>query len=427
MELLFIQPPIRDFYRTKFREYPLGILYLAAAAEAAGHKARVLDARRCKRPRRVAIPPELKYLDNYYTRANNLFLNYKHIGMEFDEIAQRAARIGPDKICLSSMFTPYVGEAIEAAVAIKKVMPRCPIVAGGHHATVDPDSLSNSGCIDEIVKGEGERMFIRADPLDSLPFPARHLIDADNYRIGKKRYTMILSSRGCPHSCSFCSVHAVCGRTHRIRSIDSVLAEIEECVQKFNIEVFDFQDDNLLYEPERIKALLEKIIRQFNGGIELLASNGLNVSSLDEELLALMKRAGFKKLDLALGTGDVPSREFLKRPETTGQYEDVLKIANRLELPVTTYIILGLPTQTLAEMKQTVEYLKIKNTLISPSIFYNVPGMPMFEVAAKYEYQQSHIARRSSAFNSFGADFTRDDIFLLFKSIREGNLLKITK
>lgn len=409
--------------------------------EKAGESVILLDARQCKKPRKMRVPTRFEYLERYYNKDNGLFLNYKHFGMDHNEIASRAVETNPDIIAISFMFTPYEEEAMEVAGSLKKALPNRPIIAGGHHATVAPESLLNSPNIDYVIKGEGENILPqlisdlsshnklidnledRTRNLDSLPFPARHLLDPGKYTLGGRKYTMILTSRGCPHSCSFCSIHTICGHEHRKRNIDNVLAEIDECVEKHNIEIFDLQDDNLLFEKDRIKILLENIISRYNGKhIDLLASNGLNVAHLDAELLKLMKRAGFRKLDIALGTGNVPARTNLKRPETLEQYENILFDAEKLGLATTTYIILGIPTQPIAEMRSSIKYLMGKNTLIAPSIFYNVPGMPIFDEMKNYEYLHENKARRGSTFNYFGNDFKRDDIFSLFKMIRLHNL-----
>lgn len=441
MKVLLVQPPIQDFYRTRFREYPLGLLYLASALERGGHDVGLLDARYSKRPRRISTPVEFSYLSDYYTPANDLFLGYCHYGLAYDELARRVSEIGPDAVLLSSMFTPYVGEVIETARAIKEVLSGVKIFAGGHHATADPDSLAATGLIDCVVRGEGEEIVCeliestsppaifsagerpcRVSELDSLPHPSRHLLSAQDHLYEKRRYTMLLTSRGCPHDCSFCSVHMLSGHRHRRRSVEGVVAEIERCIKDHDIRVFDIQDDNFLFDREHARKILEAVVRLGRKDILFMASNGLNVAHLDTELLHLMRLSGFKKLDLALGTGGVASREMLKRPESVGKYEDVLNAALEEGLPVTTYIILGLPYQPIKEMRATVDYLNGKKTLISPSVFYNVPGMPLFDEASKFEYRSEHRFRRSSAFNNLGIDFTRDDIFALFKDIRQYNL-----
>ena len=104
------------------------------------------------------------------------------------------------------------------------------------------------------------------------------------------------------------------------------------------------------------------------------------------------------------------------------QYENVLKISREAGLAVTTYIILGIPTQPIEEIRRSIEYLKSKHTLISPSIFYNVPGMPIFDKMKSYELNSKDICRRSSSFNIKGENFTSNDIVELFRNIRENNL-----
>lgn len=436
MKVLLIQPPIRDFYRTRFREYPMGLLYLASALKRNGHDAVILDARFCKKARIVELPAELAHLKSDYVAENRLG-KFRRFGMNYADIAAKAVLINPDAVCISSLFTAYSNEVIETALAIKKVMPQIMIVVGGHHATADPNHLSRSGAFDLVVRGEGEEVISRIisdrtystiypasdhdslciDSLDVLSPPARHLIDGNVYRLGGRPYTMMLTSRGCPHNCSFCSVHCVAGIKHRTRSIDAVMDEIEECVVTHGIRAIDFQDDNLLFDRDRIKDLFDRIARKNYVDCEFLASNGLNAAHLDDELLELMKKIGFKKLDIALATGDVGFRKNLYRPENVEKYEQVLAKASHLGLAVTTYIIIGIPTQPIKEMIETVEYLKHKPTRVVPSVFYNVPGMPIYNEMLQYELEPSHSARRSTAFNCNGKDFSREEIVELFWKI----------
>ena len=388
MKVLFIQPPIQDFYNTKFREYPLGLLSLAGALEKNPElEISLLDTRYCKKPAIIPVPGELKYLERYYTKENNLFLNYKRFGLSVDEISSRVKELCPDVVCINSMFTTYNAQVIETAKTVKKTVPFCTVIVGGYHATVAPQALIDSEFIDTVIRGEGEHILAQLfngdvanlkkiskkildengkpfyiEDFDSLDFPARHLLDSSKYRFNKKQYTMILTSRGCPNDCVFCSVHSISEHKYRMRSTDSVLDEIDECIKEHGIEVFDFQDDNLLFDVNRIKIMLERIISKYGKRrFELLATNGLNSSNIDKELLTLMKDAGFNKLDISLATGSVSSRKNLKRPETIGQYESVLENAISMDLDVTTYIIIGLPEQPLDELKQTVNYLKGKS------------------------------------------------------------------
>ncbi|MFH1874775.1 MAG: radical SAM protein [Pseudomonadota bacterium] len=441
MKILLIQPPIQDFYRTRFREYPLGLLYLASELEKKSHQVSILDARRIKKPKKIDFPIQLAYLKKYFNANSLLFRHYYHFGLTYEEIAKIAQEYKPDIVGLTSNFTPYYLEVINTARAIKKAAPYAKIIVGGHHATADPDSLAAEEAIDCVILGEAEFALPQAieqttlpkiyagakdlevHALDKISKPARHLLNPAHYLYHKHFYSMLLTSRGCPHACKFCSAQSLSGHKYRVHSVDYVLNEVEELIAKFKIGVIDIQDDNFLFNQDRAKELLAKLIAKTRkNNIELLASNGLNVAHLDKELLNLMKQVGFKKIDVALPTASASHQSILGRPETLTQYESMLDCASSAGIEVNTNIIIGIPFQPLAEMKATVEYLQSKPTLISPSIFYNVPGMPIYEEMKKYEYTNHHLARRSSAFNNWGQDFVREDIIKLFAKIREMNL-----
>ncbi|HQG13403.1 MAG: Ribosomal protein S12 methylthiotransferase RimO [bacterium ADurb.Bin270] len=442
MKILLVQPPIRDFYRTVFREYPIGLMYLASSLRKSGFQAEILDARRCRKPKAVTPYDELMSIAELAQSGRGPFCGFKHFGLSYEEISRRVLEYSPDIVCVSSMFTPYLREVIATAAAAKKAVPSCHVMAGGHHATADPLSLLESGAIDSVFSGEGEVALpellrggrpekgiindagapFRAVSLDVIPFPLRDILPTGSYLFEGEPYVMILTSRGCPHDCSFCSVHSLSGKRYRRRSVGSVIEEIDRCVS-MGVRTIDFQDDNFLFERDRAFSILKHIAdRHSKTGLRVMASNGLNVSGLTSEMIDIMRRAGFRKLDLAIATGDVGFRNSLHRPESIGRYEQVLQAANDAGLSVTTYVIIGIPAQPIAEMRYTIEYLRGMKTLISPSVFYNVPGMPIFNQMKKYEYVSDHVARRSSTFNCFGEDFEREDIISLIDEIREYNL-----
>ena len=93
--------------------------------------------------------------------------------------------------------------------------------------------------------------------LDSLPHPARELLDLDRYRMKKKRSTMIITSRGCPHGCAYCSTHLVMGASFRTRSPEAILQEMIECRKRYGIQIFDIEDDNFTFDQETGKEIDE--------------------------------------------------------------------------------------------------------------------------------------------------------------------------
>ena len=307
-----------------------------------------------------------------------------------------------DVFGISSSFTPYHGEALEIAQIIKEWDRRKIVVMGGAHVSCDPEGVLRSPFVDYVVLGEGEARFPllleqiakgrakniekidgigyrndgenRINPLrnfiqdlDSLPPPARELLDLDRYRMRKKRSTMIITSRGCPHGCAYCSGHLVMGTSFRTRTPEAILKEMMECQKQYGIQIFDIEDDNFTFDQERAKRLMNLIIETFGEGkIELSAMNGISFASLDGELLRLMKRAGFYTINLSYVSTDPSTKERMRRPKTTTEFDRILEKAEQVGLHVIAYAILGMPGQTIEEMVDTLIYLMGKNSPYRP-------------------------------------------------------------
>ena len=166
--------------------------------------------------------------------------------------------------------------------------------------------------------------------------------------------TFMITSRSCPHKCSFCSVHTTFGTNYRRRSLENVLEEIELRYQQ-GYRVIDFEDDNLTYYKNTFKELCRRLIERFpNREMQFVAMNGISYLSLDEELLGLMFQAGFSHLNLALVSSDKTVRETTKRPHTLEAYLKVVHKAHALGFQIVSYQILGLPNESLDSMIQTL-------------------------------------------------------------------------
>jgi len=288
VNILLIQPPLRDFYRTQLRTQPLGLAYLAAALRQHGHQAQILD---CLTPAqtRSPVPEALQYLQKHYVPGDQtpfrLYNRFCAFGMSPDEIRTRIAAARPDAVGLQCQFTPYIDDALHVAALVKSLDKSIPVIAGGAHASCQPERILTDSNIDFVILGEGEQSLplllnnlqqgvscadieglasrhnnsIRIVPrtrfiedLDQLPLPARDLLDLDAYTIGGQRCTMLLTSRGCPQGCTYCSVAALMGTRLRTRSVESVLHEIRACVKQHGIRVFDIEDDNFTWDKKEL-------------------------------------------------------------------------------------------------------------------------------------------------------------------------------
>ena len=464
MKILLIQPPIQDFYQTSIRTQPIGLAYLAASLKNYGQKVEILDCQTEKK-KSISIPTELSYLKDFYPFNDRspfkLYTGYYHFGMSYEEIKQGIKDSKADVFGISSSFTPYHGEALEIARIIKQWDRRKIVVMGGAHVSCDPEGVLRSPFVDYVVLGEGEVRFpllleqikkgkvknnvdidgigyrkdgeIQINPLqnfirdlDSLPHPTRELLDLDRYRLRKKRSTMIISSRGCPHGCAYCSAHHVMGTSFRSRTPEAILKEMMECQKQYGIEIFDIEDDNFTFDQERAKRLMNLIIENLGEEkIELSAMNGVSFASLDGELLKLMRKAGFHTINLSYVSTDPSTKERMGRPKAKTEFDEILEEAERVGLNVTAYAILGMPGQTVEEMVGTLIYLTCRKVLIGPSIYYPTPGTPLFERCNKEDILPLHpVQWRSSAFPIETKEFNRLDLLTLFHLARVINFIK---
>lgn len=471
MRILLIQPPLQDFYQTSIRTQPIGLAYLAASLEREGHEVEILDCQTEKK-QSMPIPPEFSYLKDFYPFHDRspfkLYTGYYHFGEGWEEIKKKIKNSKADIFGISSSFTPYHGEALKIARIIKEWDRKKIVVMGGAHVSGDAEGVLKNPFVDYAVMGEGEIRFplliekiekrdfkeitemdgigyrkvgttrnrdgaIQINPLqnfiqdlDSLPHPAREHLDLDRYQMGKKRSTMIITSRGCPHGCAYCSAHLVMGNSFRVRTPEAIITEMVECQKQYGIQMFDIEDDNFTFDQGRAKRLMSLIIKNFGENrLELSAMNGVSFASLDEELLKLMKRAGFKTINLSFVSTSPSIKEIMGRPRPTNEFDTILEKAEQVGLHVIAYAILGMPGQTIEEMVDTLIYLMGRKVLIGPSVYYPTPGTPLFERCQRDGILPFHLSRwRSSAFPIETNEFNRLDVLTLFRLARVINFIK---
>jgi radical SAM superfamily enzyme YgiQ (UPF0313 family) len=459
MRVLLVQPPVQDFYDTDVRLQPIGLCYLKAAVKKHLPEIDVLikDYHGGAGRKTVSIPKELRYLADYYDVDDkspfSTFHRYYHFGKAFDAIENDVAELKPNVVGISSLFTPYFREVLEIAARVKKRL-QAVVVIGGSHASAVPASLLSSPNVDYVIRGEGEKGFVellrrlrdRAGveavpnlaytrdgvitcnpiednfPIDELPFPDLDDLSPSAYMLARKPMTFMITSRSCPHKCSFCSVHTTFGTNYRRRSLENVLEEIELRYHQ-GYRVIDFEDDNLTYYKSVFKELCRHLIVRFpSRDMQFVAMNGISYLSLDDELLELMFEAGFSHLNLALVSSDKTVRETTKRPHTLGAYLRVVHKAHALGFKIVSYQILGLPNESLDSMIQTLAFNARLTVLLGASPFYLTPDAP---IARGLDFaEEDYVKARLTAMAVETEAFNRDDIYTLFITTRIINFLK---
>jgi radical SAM superfamily enzyme YgiQ (UPF0313 family) len=459
MKVLLIQPPVQDFYDTNIRLQPIGLCYLKAAVKKHLPDVGVIirDYHGGCGRRTVTVPRELRYLTDYYPVADkspfSTFHQYYHFGKSFDEIETEVAELEPEVVGISSLFTPYYREVLEVAARVKKKL-NVPVIVGGSHASAVPESLLSSPNVDYVIRGEGEKGFVeflrylRGEkriedvpnlvyqkdrefafnplgdnfPIDELPIPDLSDLSPAAYALAGKPMTFMITSRSCPHKCSFCSVHTTFGTSYRRRSLENVLAEINLRYRQ-GYRVIDFEDDNLTYYKSTFKELCRRLIERFpNREMQFVAMNGISYLSLDDELLELMFNAGFSHVNLALVSSDKTVRETTKRPHTLEAYLKVVDKAHALGFKIVSYQILGLPNESLDSMIQTLAFNARLPVLLGASPFYRTPASPI--ARGFHLTEEDYVKARLTAMAVETDAFRREDIYTLFVTTRIINFLK---
>jgi radical SAM superfamily enzyme YgiQ (UPF0313 family) len=464
MKILLIQPPIQDFYQTSIRTQPIGLAYLAASLQSQGHEVEILDCQTGK-GRSIPVPDELSYLHEFYPFNDispfKLYGGFYHFGMGWDEIRQKIETSEAEVFGISSSFTPYHLEALEISKMVKEGNSRRVVVMGGAHVSCAPEGVLQNPSVDYTVLGEGEWRFpallealetekrealgkidglgyrvngrVRINPLqhfihdlDTLAPPARDLLDWGRYRRTRQKYTMIITSRGCPHQCAYCSTHLHMGATFRVRSPEKIVKEMADCHGRYGIRHFDLEDDNFTFDQERAKELMKRIIETFGERrLELTAMNGVSFASLDGELLKLMRKAGFHTVNLSFVSTAPSLKKEMGRPTADINFDEILKEVEQAGLRTLAYAIFGMPGQTIEDMIDTSIYLMKRKVLMGPSIYYPTPRTPLFErCRAEGILPPTPLQWRSSAFPIKTKEFDRLDLVTLFRLTRAINFVK---
>ncbi|MFZ0614591.1 MAG: radical SAM protein [Desulfobacterales bacterium] len=461
-DILLVQPPIRDFYLTAKRTVPYGLACIAAGLEKAGFTVEILDGLATSRSRDIPWPVSMEYLRQFYGREDRspfaLFHRFRHYGYSFDHLARQAARSGAFLVGISSLFTAYSGEALETAQRIKAALPSCKIVMGGHHPTELPESVMQNRAVDYVIRGDGEEalpllatalkdgrnpddipgIVLRAADgtlrtsapahwggLDGLQLPATHLIKDRHYRRGQKASAVVVASRGCPMRCSYCAMRRSRDRTFCRRSASSVLDEIERAVERDGAGFIDFEDENLTLDRAWFACLLRGITTRFGrAGPELRAMNGLFPPSLNDDVIAAMAAAGFKTLNLSLGSSHPEQLKKFRRPDVRAAFDAALAAAQKYRLDCVGYVIVGAPHQSPTDSVADLLYLARRRVLAGVSVFYPAPGSPDYQTCEKLGLLPTDFAlMRSSALPISHATDRRQVATLL----RLGRLLNFMK
>lgn len=228
-----------------------------------------------------------------------------------------------------------------------------------------------------VVRNE-DRLFL--DNLDCLAFPARHLLDNSLYTrpdTGEVQTTVIIS-RGCNRECIYCLGQIAVGNKPRFRSSENIVAELRECIEKYNIKHFLFKAESFTINKNRAIELCKEIISQV---LKISWCCSSNVDTIDEETLGWMKRSGCWLIGFGIESGSQEILERIKKSTTLEQAKLAVELCKKMKIRTALYFLLGLPWETKKTFELTRRFALVLDGDFILAIFpYPFPGTDYFDL-----------------------------------------------
>lgn len=354
MDFLLVNPPREVSQQADFP--PMGLAYIAAYLCSRNIEAEVLDA-----------------------------APFKWKRLEEEILSRRPSIVG------LPCWTMERGQTFRAAGMVRQILPEAKIIIGGHHASAFPAHMFKQAHADAVVIGEGEltayelarayldktdisgiqgiafhngsRVIINEgrpliEDLDTLPFPCHDRFNLDEY-LGLPEVTgraaSMMTSRGCPHKCIYCSGSKFWHRKWRPRSADNVLSEMMWLYNDLDVRNFMFFDDNFTVNKKRAIDICSGIIEK---GMRIHFVAESHVSHVNPELLEWMKKAGCYRIDFGVESGSPKILKTINKKQTASQIESVFKMVHDAGIKPRAYLMIGNPGEDESTIRETAALMK---------------------------------------------------------------------
>lgn len=280
------------------------------------------------------------------------------------------------------------------------------IAVGGPHPSVQPETIPDY--VDYVVIGEGEKAILeiangtateriirseRIQDLDTLPYEPWDIFSKLPYNFGcewmdaKPVFTMN-TSRGCPFTCTFCSVCSIWGRHYTGFSVERILGEIKYLVHDFGAKGIYFREDNFTLNPARTTEFCEALIKSKRLSIEWACESRVG-SLLDENMVKLLSAAGCKAVYLGVESGSQRILDMVQKKQTVDQIERAVTLCKKHGIRTYCSMIVGLPGETYQDYLETKALMdRLQPYSAGYNVFVGIPGGPLYkQIMEKKEYE----------------------------------------
>lgn len=367
-DILIVNPPspdghvyIRDVCRwgRKSREkmiWPQTSLAYLAAMVPDGLTVRIIDA--------IAEEMTMDHFLAEIRRENpRVYVSYL-IGSTFDSDARgvrEAKRAGATTVAIGTHVSAVPKNTLELVPELDFVIRHEPELTFAEildrtERRIPPTGLRGAAYRDErgqVVVGP-DRPLVRK--LDELPIPKQHLLPLDKYRMPflGKRYTWVLTNRGCPFSCTYCFEGVVWGKSVRYRSAESIYRELEYLAEH-DVRNVLFLADLFTYDRAGVLRLCDLIIQN---GLRIRWTCNSRVDTIDEEMIVRMKRAGCWLIAFGIESGSQTVLDNVKKDARVEDAARTIRLCHQHGLKTWGYFIIGLPGETRQTVRETIDFAK---------------------------------------------------------------------
>lgn len=375
-----------------------------------------------------------------------------------EEVGRRVAELRPGVLGVTANSHNLVNVA-EVIRAVRSHLPEVFVVVGGSHVTSFPEEAARLPGVDAAVRGDGEETlsllldrlasgadwrdlqnisyledgtvrvneYVKpSDDLDRFAFPDREGLSAGHYYtpgMKKAMATTVISSRGCPYRCAFCSVP----HQYRSRSAKNIVDELEYCNRQLGIQEFHFIDDLFNITPERVMEISDLIIRR---GLDICWGFKAGCIGVTDEMLKLARQAGCVRIHYGVETWSDEGLAALNKKARVPQIRDAFARTRRAGIRPIAYMIIGCPHErTAADVMQGLRFVKsLKPDYVVFSLYTPYPDAPIFEEGVKKGLWEADCWRRfmrnprrdydlPTVWNEF---LTKEQLVSLLKRVHNG-------
>lgn len=377
MKVTFINPPQTNS-KYKFIGVvapPLGIAYMAAILEKNGFEVNVIDA--------------------------------SALDMTWESMEEELKKISPQVVAITAL-TPTIEQATKTAQLARRACPNSKIIMGGYHPTFNHQELLKKDYMDIVVMGEGEYTILDLmktlqnggdlaevkgiafdgvitpprpliTDLDSLPYPALHLLPMDHYKLLNMKTNMatMITSRGCPMQCSFCASAALHGAKLRLRSPEKIVDEIEYLVEEYKVETIAFMDDTFTLIPKRVEKICQEIKKR---DLNIYWGCTARVDNISGDLLSQMREAGCITIFMGVESADQQVLDQVDKKTTIPKIKQAFELSRKEKIRTIASVVLGMPGDTKDSIARTVKFVQeLKPSYAIFSLATPYPGTRFYQ------------------------------------------------